>query len=76
MDEIQKIEEQDALYRALMKLSVTDRRLIVLRLGWEGEPPHTFREMAEIMGISENQSRDWYLTAIDRLRVVTEEMNI
>ncbi len=57
----------DALHRALGSLSDRRRRVLELRYGLDGEPPHTFDEIAATLNVTRERIRQIEADALGRL---------
>jgi len=62
-------QRRDYLERMLNRLSDRERKTLMWRLGWEGEPSRTLQEIADIFGISKERVRQIEGVAIRSLRL-------
>ena len=67
-DALEVREERDALVRALDFLPDNDRRVLAMRFGFDGETPHTFQQIGNILGISKQRAQQIGAGAVKRLR--------
>lgn len=74
-DPVQEREDRSAIMRALDFLPDHDRRVIVMRFGFDGEEPRTFQQIGNALGITRQRAQQIEATALQRLRRNKELMD-
>lgn len=67
-DELEAREDHGAIMRALSFLPDSDRRVLVMRFGFDGEEPRTFQQIGNELGISRQRAQQIEALALQRLR--------
>jgi len=67
-DELEAREGKSAIMRALSFLPDSDRRVLVMRFGFDGEEPRTFQQIGNALGISKQRAQQIEAGALQRLR--------
>jgi RNA polymerase primary sigma factor len=67
-DELEVRQDQKAIMQALSFLPDTDRRVLVMRFGFDGEKPRTFQQIGNALGISKQRAQQIEAGALQRLR--------
>lgn len=68
VDGLEIQENHRALMRALSFLPNSDRRVLVMRFGFDGEEPRTFQQIGNELGISKQRAQQIEAGALRRLR--------
>jgi RNA polymerase sigma factor (sigma-70 family) len=71
LDEISAEMATEEVGRLLDRLGVRDRRILELRFGLGGTPPHTYAEVARLLGTTPGRVRQLELRIFSRLRRTT-----
>jgi RNA polymerase sigma factor (sigma-70 family) len=75
-DGLEVRESHSAIIRALSFLSDSDRRVLVMRFGFDGEEPRTFQQIGNELGISKQRAQQIGAGALRRLRRDCELCNL
>ncbi len=67
-DHLEEGESRTAIMRALSFLPDNDRRVLVMRFGFDGEEPRTFQQIGNALGISKQRAQQIEAGALRRLR--------
>jgi RNA polymerase sigma factor (sigma-70 family) len=67
-DELEVRQDQKAIMQALSFLPDNDRRVLVMRFGFDGEEPRTFQQIGNALGISKQRAQQIEAGALQRLR--------
>lgn len=67
-DGLEASEDRSAIMRALSFLPDNDRRVLVMRFGFDGEEPRTFQQIGSELGISKQRAQQIEAVALRRLR--------
>lgn len=65
--ELETKEDRKALMKALSFLPDSDRRVLVMRFGFDGEEPRTFQQIGNALGISKQRAQQIEAGALRRL---------
>jgi len=65
---VQERESREAIMRALDFLPDHDRKVIIMRFGFDGQEPRTFRQIGSILGITRQRVQQIETAALQRLR--------
>jgi RNA polymerase sigma factor (sigma-70 family) len=67
-DGLEVCENKKTIMRALSFLSDGDRRVLIMRFGFNGEEPRTFQQIGNALGISKQRAQQIEANALQRLR--------
>jgi RNA polymerase sigma factor (sigma-70 family) len=67
-DELEICQSQKAIIQALSFLPDSDRCVLVMRFGFDGEEPRTFQQIGNALGISKQRAQQIEAGALQRLR--------
>lgn len=67
-DELEVQDDQKVLMRALSFLPDNDRRVLIMRFGFDGKEPRIFQQIGKTLGISKQRAQQIEASALQRLR--------
>lgn len=73
---IETCEDQRIILKALSFLPDSDRNVLIMRFGFDGEEPKTFQQIGRVLGISKQRAQQIEVGALRRLRKNQELKNL